>query len=45
MDLKGICWKGTIPKVVKGWLAWILALAMIFSGLPLGNFGGGISIG
>ncbi len=44
MDLKGICWKGTIPKVVKGWLAWILALAMIFSGLPLGNFGGALAL-
>lgn len=43
MNSKNIDLNCMIPKAVKRWLAWILAVAMIFSGIPLKDFGGGNS--
>ncbi len=46
MDSKRMNLRCVIPKTVKRYLAWILTLAMIFSGVPLrGNGGGSVGIG
>ncbi len=40
MDSKGVHLNGVASKTVKRCLAWILTLAMIFSGVPLRSYGG-----
>ncbi len=44
MDSKGVHLNGVASKTVKRCLAWILTLAMIFSGVPLRSYGGGTGI-
>ncbi len=44
MDSKRMNLRCVIPKTVKRYLAWILTLAMIFSGVPLRGNGGVVSV-